>query len=161
MDTPQYQAEQDSDVGESQGSEQTVAASAPFCTDVGEFQGTEQTAAVSAPYCVPAHLSTNIKACMVGPRQESKGPFPPTYTVEGINDSGAGRTIASLKALENQGVPKSVLKAACKKSPNPLDFTSANGKTEGATSIGIRSSLLGTREVYNLKDCCQTTHYFW
>ena len=74
------------------------------------------------------------------------------YTVEYINDSGAGRTLCSARALTAQGVPQHVISAATGSASTLVTFDTAGGLQHVEQSIGIQSTGLGVAEAYMLKD---------
>ena len=76
------------------------------------------------------------------------------YTLEYINDSGAGRNIASLRALKEQGIPNRFLDNIKQPASQCVQFDTGGGLKTCDTSIGIGSLLLGkSSELYCLSDC--------
>ena len=75
-----------------------------------------------------------------------------TYTLEYIDDSGAGRTICSAKALADQGVPMTLVNKCLATPSQTLSFNTGGGTRGAQKSMGMTSSLMGHRECYNLKD---------
>ena len=74
------------------------------------------------------------------------------YEVEFLNESGAGRTVASKRSLLAQGVPKSVIHKYLSRATENLDFD-IGGRTQNTTkSLGISGDAIGNDELFCLKD---------
>ena len=79
-----------------------------------------------------------------------------TYTLEYMNDSGAGRTILSKDALIAQGVPKSVIDANVGTASQNMQFECGGGDINSSKSIGLTGPNIGQTEGYILDSsvCC-------
>ena len=75
-----------------------------------------------------------------------------TFTLEHLNDSGAGRTICSRRALEEQGVPSAIINKFARLSTTPTTFETGGGVVLAKDSIGMTSFGMGTCEAYLLPD---------
>ena len=85
-------------------------------------------------------------------QRTSSSTRPKSYTIEYINDSGAGRTLCSRRALESQGVPPKVISAAIGAASAPVKFDTAGGIKSVDKSVALTSSGLGVAEAYMLQD---------
>ena len=82
------------------------------------------------------------------------GNQPKTFTVEVINDSGAGRPVGSKQAFIDQGVPKAFLDRHFQPAAESLTFTTGLGETDSAQAIATTSTLTGVdRPLFDLPGC--------
>ena len=71
-----------------------------------------------------------------------------------IEDSGAGRNLASVRALVEQGLARSELEGLLRKAKDPVDFETGGGTQPSARTIGIAPvSSNCSSSTYMLADC--------
>ena len=74
------------------------------------------------------------------------------YLIEFLNDSGAGRTILSKRALKEQGVPASAIDPFITTASQPISFDTGGGERSSNKSIALTGGLLHNVESYMLED---------
>ena len=86
------------------------------------------------------------------PRKRKQVDESQTYELEFIDDSGAGRTILSQRALTEQGIPKYQVDQYIGPSSQPITFDTGGGEKTSNRSIGLTGGLLQGTEAYLLED---------
>ena len=87
----------------------------------------------------------NTSACIAKPATN-------TFPLEYINDSGAGRTIFSMRALKDQGVPASAVTKHLGPASESICFDTGGGFQDSAKTLGMSSNLLSLTEGYQLDE---------
>ena len=79
----------------------------------------------------------SVPAAIHNPRPRKRAGSAQTYEIEFIDDSGAGRTILSQRALAEQGVPGHQVQQYSGKASQPITFDTGGGEKTSDRSIGI------------------------
>ena len=94
----------------------------------------------------------HVPAAIHKPRQRKRAGSSQTYEIEFIDDSGAGRTILSQRALAEQGVPGHQVQQYTGKASQTITFDTGGGEKTSDRSIGMTGGLLQGTEAYILED---------
>ena len=97
---------------------------------------------------VPAVVQrTSESACLATANWNAE-----TTAIEWIADSGASRSLCSVRALQEQGLPEDVIQQSLQQE-DTLKFQTGNGTTESTHSISIHGHQFGTHDHRVLEDC--------
>ena len=94
----------------------------------------------------------SVPAAIHNPRPRKRAGSAQTYEIEFIDDSGAGRTILSQRALADQGVPGHQVQTYTGRASQPITFDTGGGERTSDRSIGMTGGLLQGTEAYVLED---------
>ncbi len=75
-----------------------------------------------------------------------------SYRLEWVADSGAGKDLASIEALVEQGVPSSIVQS-CAQADEPIKFETGNGVTVSDTRVECSGSRFGKSSFCILDSC--------
>ena len=109
---------------------------------------------VSHSTAIQGHASISVSTCMATKVSDAVGYHKGRHiATEYINDSGAGRHIASERAFLQHGVPKFVMSQVLRPSAQNIQLDTGGGLKGCGTPIGVESNLFGNKgEIYCLKD---------
>ena len=97
---------------------------------------------------MPAILHHEPHALIAHSRNQSQS----QYTLEWIADSGAGRDLASCRALEEQGMPVAAIQKQVQPT-NPIKFETGNGAYVSDSCISVTGSQFGNANFQMMDDC--------
>ena len=100
-----------------------------------------------ASQCLPALLSSSERA-MIAQNHSTEG----TFELSWIAYSGAGRDLASLKALQDQGIPTQIANQFMQTTGN-VRFETGNGHVNSDTSITANGNLFGHASFCMMNSC--------
>ena len=104
---------------------------------------------VTTPTAVHVAPGQDVVPCVTTKPQGMTSPA--NYWLEYINDSGAGRNIASSQSLQQQGIPLQAIRGATGKASATVKFDTAGGIKQSDRSLGITTSA-GSSEVYLMEE---------
>ena len=97
---------------------------------------------VSDASAVQGHAPISVSSCIATKVADPLGHHEgQKFTIEYINDSGAGRHIASERAFLQQGVPRSFMNHIMRPSTQKIQFDTGGGLKDCCTSVGVESIL--------------------
>ncbi|CAE7840395.1 unnamed protein product, partial [Symbiodinium sp. KB8] len=103
---------------------------------------------------VPATIAVVIEAARRNLVPASAGRPRSRRTLAWIEDSGAGRNLASVRALVEQGFARSEVEGLLRKTKDPVDFETGGGTQPSARTIGIAPVASNcSSSTYMLPDC--------
>ena len=103
---------------------------------------------------VPATIAVVVEAARRNLVPASAGRPRARRTLAWIEDSGAGRNLASVRALVEQGFARSEVESLLRKTKDPVDFETGGGTQPSARTIGIAPvSSHCSSSTYMLPDC--------